>query len=169
MTVHGPLGCHFRVVYRSWAGAGISREQHWQLSRISSSAQTLPRPLQSKSTPRTALVSGLEGVAIPVSPQLVQQSPRGATTAHKFLYVLHVALGTAWCPPGADTGLGLLQHLPLSHKAQSTASPQLPGGKGGWYPMTSPHQHPPASSELSAGGGERMRCRTSRALALRWS
>lgn len=41
---------------------------------------------------------------------------------HMFLCVLHVGLDTAWCPAGAagdepDTGLGLLQHLPLSHKA----------------------------------------------------
>lgn len=122
MAVHDPVGCHFRVVYRSWAGAGISREQHLQLSHVSSSAQTLPQPLQSKFAPHTALVSRLEGVSIPVSPQPVQQSPRGATMAHMFLYELHVGLDTVWCPTDAagdepDTGLGLLQHLPLSHKA----------------------------------------------------
>lgn len=79
---------------------------------------------------------------------------------HMFWYVLHVALDKAWCPPGAagdepDTGLGLLQNLPLSHKAESTACPQLPGGKRGWYPMTSLNQHPPVSSELlPSRGGE---------------
>lgn len=95
-------------------GAGISRQQHLQLCHISSSAQTLPQPLQSKS--HTALVSRVEGVTIPASPQPVQQSPRSATMVHMFLYVFHVGLDTA-AGDKPNTGLGLLQHLPLSHKA----------------------------------------------------
>lgn len=44
--------------------------------------------------------------------------------------------------------------------------PQLLGGKGGWYPVTTPKQHPPATSLLSPSGGERMRRRLSHPLVL---
>lgn len=75
-----------------------------------------------KPTPRMARVSRLKGVTIPASPQPVQQSPRGTTMSHAFSTVPQVGLGKARCPADAAgdepaRGLGLLQHLPLSHKA----------------------------------------------------
>lgn len=78
----GPCRMPLQGCVQSWAGAGISREQHLQVSQFSSSAQTL----QSKSAPHMALVSRLEGVTIPMSPQPVQQSPQGATMVHMFLF-----------------------------------------------------------------------------------
>lgn len=85
-------------------------------------AYALPQPPWPKLAPHTAPVSRLEGVTVPVSPQPVQQSPRGTTMVHTFSPVPHVGLGKAQCPadaPGDEPamGLGLLQHLPLSHKA----------------------------------------------------
>lgn len=162
------------------AASGLCTEAGQELaspgSSICNSATFLPlhrlcHSLCSPSPLLTRLLSLGSGVTIPVSSQPRQQSPRGATMVHMFWYVLHVALDKAWCPPGAagdepDTGLGLLQNLPLSHKAESTACPQLPGGKRGWYPMTSLNQHPPVSSELLPIGGEKMRSRTSHALPL---
>lgn len=58
---------------------------------------------------------------------------------HMFWYVLQVALDTAWCPPGAagdepDTGLGLLQHLPLSTKLNPRHLPSCQEERGAGTP-----------------------------------
>lgn len=78
------------------ATSGLCTEAGQELASPGSSIATQPHSFLCHSlcspNPHTTLVSRLEGVTIPVSPQPVQQSPRGATMVHTFLYALHVGL-----------------------------------------------------------------------------
>lgn len=134
-------------------------------------AHALPQPLQPKLAPHTAPVSRLEAVTIPVSPQPVQQSPEAPPWPTRS----HLCPTWAWARLSAQQTLQGI-NLPWGWGSSSTSLcptrlnpqhlPRLPGGKGRWYPATTPNQHPPASSQLSPSGGERMRHRSSHPLVL---
>ena len=169
-------GCHVGAMYRrlGWS---------WHLWGAASATQppfflcTLTQHILCRSScGQSLLLTRLLSLGLKVSPSQRphSQCSKGPEAA-PWPTCSHPCPTWAWAKLGAQQMLQGM-NLPWGWGSSSTSLcpprlhpqhlPQLPGGKGGWYPATTPNQHLPASSQPSPSGGERLRCRSSHPLVL---